>query len=129
MNKAYRDSERAPPMTPELATKIAKDGLPKPLSNDQFNRKTGAIHWPDLLLAEDFSHHRQALGQLFAARSSGDFNTGVGSANYRYVKQIGDDMQVVLKDMMQTLSPNEYLVAKKFIDSLIHEAHTDLQAK
>jgi len=129
LNKAYRDGERAPPMTPEVAAKLARDGLPASLSDDQFNRKTGAIAWPDLLLGDSFSYHRRALGELFAARSSGDFNTGVGSVNYRYIKLIGDEMQAVLKEQMQVLSPNEYLVAKKFIDSLIHEARSDSPSK
>lgn len=64
--------------------------------------------------------HRIQLDGLFAKRTQE--NSGVGSEMCREVQTLTRQMRAELKDMVQRISPAEYLAARKFIDALAYEA-------
>ena len=54
-------------------------------------------------------------------------DTGVGSDNFHQIKQIARDMNDRLQDEVLDLEPEEYMVAKRFIDKLAFEARFSLK--
>ena len=84
----------------------------------------GVIHWPETLQREEFMLHRLQLDTLFARRTQE--NSGVGSSNYREVQTASREMREELKDLVQQMSPAEYLSARKFIEALAYEAQFPL---
>lgn len=125
MNREYRAAERMPTPTPEQIKEYAKAPLPDKLSNERLNRETGNINWPDVLKWEMFEEHRDVIAHLYRIRCQGNSQTGVGSSNSRWIEKVGDDFLSLLKDNMDSMSPSEYLYAKNFLKSLIHEAREE----
>ena len=63
---------------------------------------------------------RIQIDALFAKRTQ--INSGPGSAVYREVQSLTREMRDDLKDMVQRMTPAEYLAARKFIEALAFEA-------
>lgn len=68
-NKQARAAEEGPRPTVEQIARIAKDGMPKPLSPGEVNQVTGQIYWPSALQLEGFAAQRAEVDGLSATRA------------------------------------------------------------
>ena len=119
MNKAYRDSERKPKPSMEDLVRYAQAGKPKRLSPSELNPVTGTIRWPILLRSDEFTDSRAELEKAFAERAA---HGVVGTDDYMKIKKTTGAMLADLKKQIRKAVPDQYMVAKRFLESLAFEA-------
>lgn len=119
-NDAYRASQRDPIPSLGQSQAIAKMLAPQRLNGNQLDPLTGKLNWPAALQADEFALARRQLDRIFANRDLA--SAGVGNTTDAQVSAITSEMQAELKSQIKTMSPSEYLAAKKFIDGLGYEA-------
>ena len=90
------------------------------LDDDEFNRVTGEIVWPEVLLDPQFADYRIAFEQMFADPTSKE--SGAGTNLHRDVNELAKYMKEQLKLQIEYMAPADYVAAKKFIDRLCNEA-------
>jgi hypothetical protein len=120
LNRAARKAEQPKPLSPQGYAVIARKAAPDPLGPHQYDRFTGKLHWPTALSTGDFVSERAALEMAFATRGTGD--AGAGTDFHAYVQQITNQMHAKLQPQIGTLSPMEFVAARKFLASLAYEA-------
>jgi hypothetical protein len=104
---------------PEDWARYAQVGRPKPLVNQSLDAVTGEIRWPVLLGLPDFAQQRAVLEKAFANRA---YHGVMGAEDYLAVRQVTGEMLVGLRDRVADLPPQQYLVARRFLESLAFEA-------
>ncbi len=90
------------------------------LSNEEFNRTTGEIAWPEVLLDPQFDEYRAAFEAIFANPTTKE--SGAGSNLYRDVNAVAYYMTGQLREQIRYMSPSDYIAAKNFITRLASEA-------
>lgn len=100
----------------EVLTAAARSGIPKPLSSESFNPVTGQLTWPDALQDDLFREYRERIDHLMTIRTltSGGRDTGLA------IYEESQEMILVLKSHIHELPANEYIAARKFLDSLAY---------
>ncbi len=104
---------------PEDWARYAQVGRPKPLGNQSLDAVTGEIRWPILLNLPDFATQRAVLEKAFANRA---YHGVLGAEEYLAVRQVTGEMLAGLRDRVADLPPQQYLVARRFLESLAFEA-------
>ncbi|HEV3005874.1 MAG TPA: hypothetical protein VGX78_15515 [Pirellulales bacterium] len=80
----------------------------------------GRVVWPALLQAENYQAGRETLERLLAdAAHSGP--GGAGSESAPEVKRLATELTAELKRHIKEVNSNDYLNAKRFLDSLVDE--------
>ena len=125
INAYARMAEQTPRASPEAIARFNKERTPKRLAPRQFDAASGTIHWPAAFKGEGYAPWRGRIGYLFSRRTVQD--SGLGSENHKEVEELTRDMRMMLDKQVREMSPSEYIVAKKFIDSLGYEARFELQ--
>lgn len=124
INADYRAAKYPVPLTQEKLDEWNLLDQPDRLTRVQYNTDTGLLRWPALLQVAPFSDQRLVLEELFARRTADEF--GADSEFYRQVAQSVQVLKVRLKDYLRGgerfFSDEEYVVAQKFLSSLVHEA-------
>jgi hypothetical protein len=120
MNESHRAQHRKPSLTPKQLYSINQSRLPRRLSSEQWQPLSGAFFWPSQLLGEEFAAERVRLERWFAERTPED--SGVGSSGYGEVQQLTRRMQAKLALQVKKLRPEEYILSRRFIDSVGYEA-------
>ncbi len=100
--------------SPEALAFAASSSVPRPLSSDALDPVTGAISWPDLLLADQSAADRKELEQLFELRAKTTQTAGTSEA----IRAAAAKMTALLRKDVQTVPANEYMAARKFLDGL-----------
>jgi hypothetical protein len=116
-NKAAREAAEGPPPTMEQISRIAHEGVPKPLNPNQFNDVTGQISWPQALQLDTFAAERQQFEAVVGSYSQ------VGSLNYAdqlKARSIINGMAAKLKAQIREMPPTDYATCKAFLQSLIY---------
>jgi hypothetical protein len=80
----------------------------------------GRIFWPSVLKREEFADARAQMEALFAERNVRQ--TGLGSNFCRQAKALTGQLRDQLRELVDDLSPSEYVAARKFLDTLSFEA-------
>lgn len=119
-NSDYRAAERGPRGTPEDWVRFAKEAAPNRMSPGELDYVTGRIAWPRLLQSDEFKDGRESLDALFADRA--DRGGSIGPEGYQKIRNETAAMTAYLKKNIKRFPPNEYLDAKKFLESLAFEA-------
>jgi hypothetical protein len=119
-NRAGREAARDVRLTREEYVTLAKKEAPANLTQQEYERTLGRIEWPAVLAGHEFAAERDAIDQIFRARSPGDF--GAGSAFYGNVRQLTDAFQAKLKNKISDYDAAQYMAAKNFLRSLVYEA-------
>jgi hypothetical protein len=119
-NAAYREAERGYRPTQEVLNKISQEASPDRLKPSQLDPSLRTIFWPALLSKGDFDALRTQIDGLFAVQRAN--NSGLGTENYREIVALTAEMQTHLDTMINELHPDEYLAARRFIESLAYEA-------
>ena len=103
LNREALAAERGPRPTPEQLRALARAAAPKRLSPLEFEPLTGAIHWPSILLSDEFASERELVAQVMESRDM--TNNGVGSETFAVVSEMSGRMQAVLLANIDTISP------------------------
>ena len=120
INKQHRDAElKRRRGNPEDWIRYAQAGRPKPLSSSELDAVTGDIHWPMLLTAKNFDAQRAELQSMFTARA---YNGVLGAEDFSKTSRLIDQMIATLKDGIGDVPAQQYITAKKFLESLAYAA-------
>lgn len=104
--------------SPESLAAAARAGAPKPLGPDALDPVTGQIEWPDVLMAGQYAKPRTELDKLFELRAK----TSGGGDSTQKVRQACRQMLDLLKSNINSMSANEFMGARKFVESLEYMA-------
>ena len=121
MNAESRAAERGSRFSTAEYAELARKMAPDRLTARQYQSSLGTLHWPAALMDDEFAAERFALGAAFATRGPND--AGVGSEFHREVKDLTDRLDQKLRQEVHTMSPMEFVAAKKFVAGLQIEAH------
>jgi hypothetical protein len=122
MNRSYRDAERRAAPTKEEIELFNRQRTPPHLTGAQLDPTSGRIHWPAILLAEEFAPQRSVLDELFMMRSRYPWSAGLGTTDYHEALAQIADMQWLLKAEIFDIRPDEFIWGNKFLKSLAYEA-------
>ncbi len=100
--------------------RYAQMAAPKRFSSSQLDPITGYLAWPRLLTAAAFADLRRDLDRLFADRAG---NKGaIGEENYGLILKRADQMQERLRGQIKQVPTDDYIEARRFLESLAYEA-------
>ena len=120
INRQHREAEiKRQRGNPEDWVRYAQAGKPRPLSNHDLDAVTGEIRWPILLTSQDFDAQRAELDKLFANRA---YHGVMGAEDFLTAVRLSGEMIAGLKDRIQDFPPQQYMAAKRFLESLTYEA-------
>jgi hypothetical protein len=117
---SYQASLRKPPPTAEQLYRMSQMGLPKTLSARQLDPVTGAISWPVVLRDEPFDTYRETAQKFFQEAVANPQSFSYDS--YNQFQQAGSECLADLKSRIKDYRPNDYIEAKKFVESLTYAA-------
>lgn len=92
-------------------------GAPPRLTSSQLDPSTGKIYWPLPLTTPAYSGLRQKLDELYVLRASTDTNQELVNS----IRNTANDLKTELKSNIREMTPNDYIEARKFLDSLAWE--------
>jgi hypothetical protein len=118
LNAQRREAARH---SPEALNLAAKSALPRSLPPDAFDPVTGRINWPELLLGNEFDKSRREVEKLFELRAK----TSHGASSKARIHVVLDEMATLLRQQVEKLPANTYMLSRKFLDSLDYAAHTN----
>ena len=121
-NREARAAERGPRATPADLARFAAQAKPQRLSPSELDN-TGDISWPLLLEADEFLAFRVELQNTFSQRAA---NGRIGLDDHVKVRRTAAVMLEVLKSHVGGVDPIDYMVARRFIESLAFEARQPL---
>lgn len=116
LNKELQTYTESRKPTQDEMNSFAKSRAPKRLSTNEFEPVLGMVYWPAILRHDAFAAERNEIDGLFASRTTR--NSGLGSDNYRQIREVTERLQDKLRTRMSSMSSAEYVVAKKFVTSL-----------
>jgi hypothetical protein len=114
-NRAAREREAGPRLTMEQLAKIAKDGVPRPLSPSEMDAVSGKVAWPSALQQDMFAEQRGQIEQLFGTRAR---YGGLSYADQMKVRDIVETMFDELRGRIREIPPQEYVACRNFLNSL-----------
>ncbi len=120
MNEEYRAAERGKPPTSEQMFRWAHCEAPQPFNTYEFDPLSGQINWPMALLDPTFANYRNATEQYFKDRAQKPRT--ISFTYYQQMQELAENWLVDLKARIMDYKPNDYLRARKFIESLSAEA-------
>ena len=111
-----------PHYTPEQYAAANHARIPGRLLPSEWDPGRGVFVWPPSLASDEFAADRAQIEALFGARGADPSAAGLGTANYREIKQAVTMMADHLHSLIHQMSPDEYIPASKFLKGLEHEA-------
>jgi hypothetical protein len=114
-NRAAQERERGPHPTAEQIARIAKDGVPKPLSPSMMDPVTGRLAWPAILQIDRYAKPRTELDEIFAKTARYGEMDFSDQTNARQAIQ---SMFAQMKSQIQDFLPADYMASRNFLQSL-----------
>jgi hypothetical protein len=111
-NKAQTEANRSRPLSPEQYVRGAREQAPSRLEGSQLDRATGEINWPAPLRSPRFSARRARIERLLQQQAQG------GQMAYGEIHAASNDFLAELQAMLPATSANDYMLAKRFLESL-----------
>jgi hypothetical protein len=105
--------------SPDSLAQAARDAAPRALGPESYNAITGRIWWPEVLRDDKYVGPRTELEQLYETRAA---TGGNRAGTLVKIHAATAEMLVLLREDIDLLHPNEYMQARKFIESLDHMA-------
>jgi hypothetical protein len=93
---------------------------PSRLTTSQLDPSTGRIQWPTALMAATFEGQRKSLDALFEMRVHTSTNPGLASNVDKAVSAMRDSLRAKIRE----IPSQEYLEARRFLDSLALEGRS-----
>jgi hypothetical protein len=100
--------------SPEALALAAQSSVPARLEASAFNQQTGKIAWPKALLDTQFNAKRTEIEKLAAMRA----HTTGKPETVKKIKAATVEMTSMLKSNITKMPANDYMQARKFLDSL-----------
>jgi hypothetical protein len=115
INAEARRSQRSLPLSLEAYQRLARQQAPERLSVSQLDPLTGTISWPVVLQRADYQVEREELERLYRERATGVqyHYDGIQTATDRFLERLKTDVN--------QFEPNDFIRAKKFVESLAYE--------
>jgi hypothetical protein len=108
-----------PPSPGELQQR-AEAAAPARLKRYEYDPSRGEIYWPPALRQDRFFEVRVLLDALFARRTSIEAE---GRENFcAQVREAADRMRGQLHEQIDDLPPDQYIQARRFLESLVRES-------
>jgi hypothetical protein len=104
----------------EQMAALARKEAPSRLASHQYEPFSGKLNWPIALKSRDFAEHRAMVDEMFATRTTHD--VGPDTEFHATVREVTDEMEVMLQARIDRLPPMEYMTAKNFLNGLEMEA-------
>lgn len=122
VNEQYRKEQYASRYHPTQAAlaRMATDQLPPRMSISSLDPSTGQIHWPELLTNSMFDQDRATIEKLYAERAKS--GGGLGTENHLELDRATKEMLDKLKTQIRNIDTGDYLVCRRFIESLSFES-------
>ena len=98
----------------EALALAAQSSVPARLEASAFNQQTGKIAWPKALLDTQFNAKRTEIEKLAAMRA----HTTGKPETVKKIKAATVEMTSMLKSNVTKMPANDYMQARKFLDSL-----------
>lgn len=117
-NREARAAEAPPPATQADLVRYARQRAPDRLSPSELDPLTGTINWPAILRDASYKPYRDTLEQLYVQRASAGALTGTQRGQ---VQQTIGTIQTEMKQNINNYVPQDYVQAKKFLESLHYE--------
>jgi hypothetical protein len=114
-NEDARRAERGTPLSTEQYVRLARQQAPDRLSVSQLDPLSGYISWPAPLRRNEYATDRAVLESMFKQRAAGT------AANYDEIRMACSALQDKLKANISTFMANDFIAAKKFVESLSYE--------
>lgn len=95
---------------------------PARLSSSQFDPSTGKITWPLALTAPTFSDTRNSVDKQFELRQ----HTGTNAAIVSTVEKAVNDMRNTLRNKIREIPSQDYMEARRFLDSVVVEVRSEV---
>lgn len=99
------------PLSLDQYVRLAREMAPEPLTATQLDPLTGTVSWPAPLRLPQYEAFRQRMDRLFQDRATGYLVFGE-------IQQVVQEFEAQLKADIMRFQPDDYIVAKKFLDSL-----------
>lgn len=122
LNKMYRDAERRPRGSHEDWVRYAQEAAPDELSASQLDKLQGIIEWPRALQGDKFAPYREKLEVLY--KEHAEYGGGINSPAYADIQEVGREMQDALRQDAEQIEPEQYVYARRFLESLRYEARS-----
>jgi hypothetical protein len=113
--KEERRTMQPSPLSMEQYVRLARVEAPEPLSTTQLDPLTGTVSWPAPLRQPAYDAYRRRIDRLLQDRAS-------GYVVYGEVQAACQEFLDKLKADIEKFQANDYVVARKFIDSLVYAA-------
>lgn len=120
-NREARAAEAPPKASQADLERYARARAPDRLSPSELDPLTGVITWPAILREDPYKSSRDALEQLYTQRASMGALTGTQRGQ---VQQAIGSIQAGMKQNINNYVPQDYVQAKKFLESLHYELFT-----
>jgi hypothetical protein len=114
-NTEARRAARSTPLSMEQYVRLAREQAPESLSPTQLDPLTGTVNWPAPLRQPAYEVLRKRLERLFQDRAT-------GYVVYGEIQQVCDEFLAALMADLEKFPPNDYVAAKKFLESLAYAA-------
>lgn len=118
-NREARAAERGPRASAAEIARRAEQAAPDRLSSSQLGADTGKVSWPALLQADQFAAFRAELEKTFSERAA---NGRITAEGREQTQQTANALLAELKRYVRQVPPSDYIEARRFIESLSHEA-------
>jgi hypothetical protein len=116
-NRAAVNAMRSPRLNEEQLVRLAAQAAPKPIDATEFNPVSGQVIWPKLLQGDTFKQERTTVEQLLARQAQ---YGKLGLAEHDQAGAAIEGMADRLRDMINAVSPQQYIEAKNFLKSLMY---------
>lgn len=120
MAKEYELKYAEKPRTEEDVKRLAQLAAPKRLTEEQFDSFTMQLNWPQVLRRDEYEAVRLKIDHLMSVRTPED--SGDGSPTHTKIRQMVELMKMLLKENMESVTPQQYANAKAFLVSVEYEA-------
>ena len=118
LNRQYVDATRKPRPTDEQIRRFNAARAPSRLDQQELDMVSGVIFWPSALQSDEFAEARQELQRVFRDRAR---LGGLSVEDRQQAVELSQQTRQTLKAQIKELHPNDYLAARKFIDSVAYE--------
>jgi hypothetical protein len=114
-NRAAVAKERGPAPTKEQLVRIAKDGIPKPLSPSMMDPVTGRLSWPPMLQIDRYAAQRDTVDEILAKTAR---YGSMGYSDQLKARQAIESMFAAMKSQIRDVPVADYMASRDFLESL-----------
>jgi len=111
--------DRGPAPSAAAMFRMAQVGKPRRLTPSEMDVITGQLNWPLALQAAEFAPYRRLVDQVFADRA---YRGALGLNEYMEAEQTIQFMIDLLREQILQFPPSDYIMSRRFLESLAYEA-------